>query len=182
MGRHCIRVPHRMAHGAIRRGIWYCTGCTVSHTPSVLAPGQLRHLKGTTQSCSSSLAQYERARGGKGRGARRQTPPQAVTHLNPFGASRATTPQATPARLLQKYKIGPRHSSFCSDLQDVNQIDPGRGGKGRLAVDHEARLTAQDMLSQDEPAMKRIPQNNVVSIAIAGTVLVPCMTDWSMNE
>lgn len=109
MGRHCIRVPHRMAHGAIRRGIWYCTGCTVSHTPSILAPGQLRHLKGTTQLqffCSV------RERGGEGEGGEKQ-PPQAVTHLNPFGPAGLLHPRQPPARLLQKYKIGPRHSSFC---------------------------------------------------------------------
>lgn len=49
-------------------------------------------------------------------------------------------------------------------------------------MDHEARLTVQDMVSQDEPAMKQIPPNNMMSNAIAGTVLVACMTDQSINE
>lgn len=69
-------------------------GCTVSHTPFVLAPGQLRHLKGTTHSCSS-FAQYERARGGKGEGGEKQ-PPQGCHPPKPVRASRASNPPGNP--------------------------------------------------------------------------------------
>lgn len=89
---------------------WYRTGCTVSHAPFVLAPGHLRHLlcrKGTTR-LQVLLSGSE---GGRGR---ETTPPKVVNLLNPFGPAGANTPPGSPpARLLQKYKIGPRHSSFC---------------------------------------------------------------------
>lgn len=49
-------------------------GCTVSHTPSVLAPGQLRHLKGTTTQVQFFCSVRESERGER-RGARNNTPP-----------------------------------------------------------------------------------------------------------
>lgn len=53
-----------------------------------------------------------RAREGEGEGGEKQ-PPLGCHPPKPFRASRATTPQATPGWAPQKYKIGPRHSSFC---------------------------------------------------------------------
>lgn len=58
----------------------------------------------------------KREREGEGEGGEKQPPPcapQAVTLLSPFGPTGSLPPRQPPARLLQRHRIGPRHSSFC---------------------------------------------------------------------
>lgn len=93
-GRHCIRAPHRMAHGAIRRGLLVLYRLySVTHTVRTRTRDSCDILKKHGKVADLQFFCSARGRGGRGR---ETEPPQVVTLLNPFGPAGSLPPRQPP--------------------------------------------------------------------------------------
>ena len=142
--------------------------------------GKLPHLTSTTQlqadgqPCSSSFAQHLclplSLRGGGGGGARNRAPPPSCHLSKPVWASRVATAQAAP-------RLGSYRSTrsalgtalFAKTCRTSTRMIQAEEAEPGWLWTRKSALQFQDRLSQDEPAMKQILQNNnTLGSAIAG--------------
>lgn len=163
-----------MAHGAIRRGIWVLDR---SHS------AEAHCLYSHQGSCDTQMARHAVAvLCPAGRGGGEKQPPQAATLLSPFGPEgslRTQTAQANPGQA--PTEVQDRPSAQLLLLRLV-----GRQPDRSRQMDQELCLVAtavQDILSQDEPAMKRIPQNTHAGHGEQRLLPARCWSlAWPINE